>query len=231
MKTDASNTAIYFNPRSPRGERPRRHTTMSRRELISIHAPREGSDSCRTFPHSASRDFNPRSPRGERRNFKSKSVSLTDFNPRSPRGERLCPFGTGQAAFHYFNPRSPRGERLRGNKHTDYWAAFQSTLPARGATQTAEFITKYFDISIHAPREGSDLSADNPLCIAWISIHAPREGSDEWDDYMAKAAEDFNPRSPRGERLLHPLSLLGRMSYFNPRSPRGERHRHAPLDP
>ena len=35
------------------------------------------------------------------------------------------------------------------------------------------------DISIHAPREGSDDELTQPGCHGgWISIHAPREGSD-----------------------------------------------------
>ena len=34
--------------------------------------------------------------------------------------------------------------------------------------------------------------------------------------------ENFNPRSPHGERhLLHPMERFG--NYFNPRSPHGER--------
>ena len=35
-----------------------------------------------------------------------------------------------------------------------------------------------YNISIHAPREGSDLRLDERMIIAHISIHAPREGSD-----------------------------------------------------
>ena len=35
-------------------------------------------------------------------------------------------------------------------------------------------------------------------------------------------AEDFNPRSPRGERLQSREAGI-RRPYFNPRSPRGER--------
>ena len=56
---------------------------------------------------------------------------------------------------------------------------FQSTLPAGGATR----------------RESGEITPK------WISIHAPRGGSD--NDLSAKIRErfDFNPRSPRGERL------------------------------
>ena len=78
---------------------------------------------------------------------------------------------------------------------------FLSTLPARGATQYSFAGLKDIYISIHAPREGSDLCAfifcferwyfyprsprgerpvigDLELELFSISIHAPREGSD-----------------------------------------------------
>ena len=55
-----------------------------------------------------------------------------------------------------------------------------------------------------------------------ISIHAPREGSDFVVLLVMVIDKYFNPRSPRGERLFTVLRLiLGRN--FNPRSPRGER--------
>ena len=56
---------------------------------------------------------------------------------------------------------------------------FLSTLPARGATAPRGRGGQCVAISIHAPREGSDLSV---VLVAeaerHISIHAPREGSD-----------------------------------------------------
>ena len=55
-----------------------------------------------------------------------------------------------------FYPRSPRGERHR--------IAFRHLFPAV--------------ISIHAPREGSDLELEPVVPCLQISIHAPREGSD-----------------------------------------------------
>ena len=42
--TDAAAVAEDFNPRSPHGERPRLHRRECRLLLISIHAPRTGSD-------------------------------------------------------------------------------------------------------------------------------------------------------------------------------------------
>ena len=122
-----------------------------------------------------------------------------------------------------FNPRSPRGERLH-----------QAGILGDGPY-----------ISIHAPREGSDVMFDviwitkvifqstlpargATVVVTWltvksgISIHAPREGSDEThrDDHQHVA--DFNPRSPRGERPCFSVVVLV-YRHFNPRSPRGER--------
>ena len=56
---------------------------------------------------------------------------------------------------------------------------FQSTLPARGATKRFGNIRTFVEISIHAPRTGSD-STVIVSSIGWgkISIHAPRTGSD-----------------------------------------------------
>ena len=78
-------------------------------------------------------------------------------------------------------------------------------------------------ISIHAPRVGSDLlRSSGALHLRKISIHAPRVGSDESEPVLRQSAENFNPRSPCGERLLA-LCDTGKPLYFNPRSPCGER--------
>ena len=170
--------------------------------LISIHAPREGSDSLTAGAFSSSIDFNPRSPRGERHGQIRVGTSSTNFNPRSPRGERRnnllycnfvrCYFNPrsprgerprtvprGQIALGYFNPRSPRGERLQQqHQQQQPIQQFQSTLPARGATSSPP---------THSHRRP-------------ISIHAPREGSDNANPIFNTRYANFNPRSPRGER-------------------------------
>ena len=101
-------------------------------------------------------DFNPRSPHGERPymmvsiavsivfqstlpawgatyNYRPEVLRQRDFNPRSPHGERLLG-GVLSNRQQHFNPRSPHGERQ---------------VPAGAPEGTAE-------ISIHAPRMGSD---------------------------------------------------------------------------
>ena len=65
--------------------------------------------------------------------------------------------------------------------------------------------TRIVDISIHAPRGGSDAAAVRPVpSEVQISIHAPRGGSDHGlSDRLYDRSAHFNPRSPRGERLAY----------------------------
>ena len=145
------------------------------------------------------------------------------FYPRSPRGERpaLHRVGHGPA---YFYPRSPRGERLR----------------------RALYVEPFHNISIHAPREGSD-AGKPPDCDSTIliSIHAPREGSDfarlffglSFSSFLstlpargATDPESLRPRSywisihaPREGSDAYPFIRGYTGSHFYPRSPRGER--------
>ena len=56
--------------------------------------------------------------------------------------------------------------------------AFQSTLPARGATAAKGRDGIDIAISIHAPRTGSDFITAELIDEVLISIHAPRTGSD-----------------------------------------------------
>ena len=104
--------------------------------------------------------------------------------------------------------------------------AFQSTLPARGATSAATPIeTVSVSISIHAPRTGSDSRRRLSAAPAPISIHAPRTGSDENAFDGRVLIGHFNPRSPHGERRFPGGQYGEHYAYFNPRSPHGERLR------
>ena len=78
---------------------------------------------------------------------------------------------------------------------------FQSTLPAWGATRRARHFGRRRYISIHAPRVGSDDGGGAREAALQISIHAPRVGSDPGIMEPRRNGQNFNPRSPRGERL------------------------------
>ena len=142
--------------------------------------------------------FNPRSPDGERR-LRHRNTMVTEkfqstlpgwgattpatatatptghFNPRSPDGERPPTRLPYECPARHFNPRSPDGERLG-----DF---------ARYASHA--------NISIHAPRMGSDLTR--------IFRHS--------------TSTYFNPRSPDGERLFKnaPHGRCGGISIHAPR--------------
>ena len=110
-------------------------------------------------------------------------------------------------------------------KNLTYLLKFQSTCPARGTT----------------------IGATSDICRSWISIHVPREGHDVLHIEKDLYRRNFNPRAPRGARLilydecipekhisihvpreghdfLRPCRLYPRIN-FNPRAPRGARRR------
>ena len=199
------------------------HTLPRLVGYISIHAPRVGSDDKHLIELFSLGNFNPRSPCGERQALPGRTKPRRKFQSTLPVwGATDDAVNTYQAvviSIHaprvgsdrrephernkpvYFNPRSPCGERRTTN---GWW----TWLPP---------------ISIHAPRVGSDLSAverqkalaefqstlpvwgatadnANKMGTSMISIHAPRVGSDERDIADKQSGENFNPRSPCGER-------------------------------
>ena len=155
----------------------------------------------------------------------------------------------------HFNPRSPHGERRAPLTLVWPWEAFQSTLPARGATTRLTMTSRQRSISIHAPRTGSDVGVIGvPCAAAVISIHAPRTGSDGRTGTCCRAPSIsiHAPRTGSDMRAINVGLAVGSISihaprtgsdpcrswdilhqtHFNPRSPHGERppswscHRH-----
>ena len=147
--------------------------------IISIHAPRTGSDDEQSGTLLSPLPFQSTlpargatvslQPSGSPHLFQSTLPARgataglphlvscpADFNPRSPHGERLGHVELALAVGH-FNPRSPHGERRQ-------WQGTVGELQA---------------ISIHAPRTGSDRRILMRTLFFW----------------------NFNPRSPHGERL------------------------------
>ena len=101
-----------------------------------------------------------------------------------------------------FNPRSPHGERPGRLVSRVRWDAFQSTLPARGATRLSRASLFFFvDFNPRSPH-----GERRTPCTTTFSPRA-----------------DFNPRSPHGERHFC-SSVPPGLTHFNPRSPHGERH-------
>ena len=146
---------------------------------ISIHAPREGSDG--------------EDVRGD------PSFSFISIHaPREGSDAVIVYFLSFRSKF---NPRSPRGERPDAPQRHNRTARFQSTLPARGATQNTLSFLNHARISIHAPREGSDLYrlqfAHGRLIF---QSTLPARGATKAAYNNVAPRVNFNPRSPRGER-------------------------------
>ena len=85
---------------------------------------------------------------------------------------------------------------------------FQSTLPARGATEITSEIThiKRFQSTLPARGATGGRRAQDGRRHA-ISIHAPRTGSDHRRGLVGTDPRNFNPRSPHGERPREGIQL------------------------
>ena len=216
------NDTQHYNPRSPHGERhtfrcwllrlgifqstlPARGATRAAQHqqkcnLISIHAPRTGSDCSGKSAHLPCCDFNPRSPHGERRtrficSLPTQTISI--HAPRTGSDEALFAIARAITRISIHAPRTGSDPRDATHLHQHH-------------------------ISIHAPRTGSDSPDESRERNRPISIHAPRTGSDflPLTDFGWLAY--FNPRSPHGERQTL-MSCSSATWNFNPRSPHGER--------
>ena len=205
MGSDSEKMAQLFGStisiHAPRvGSDPASHSLISC-HFISIHAPRVGSDRRPRKRNARPENFNPRSPRGERR-YRRKIFDIPHvISIHAPRVGSDVRHSRRASRLRDFNPRSPRGERLR----------------ARG-------IHFFVVISIHAPRVGSDDSFNRPFfAIKEFQSTLPAWGATVSCRTFKCVLNDFNPRSPRGERRLFASYSSGHLN-FNPRSPRGERH-------
>ena len=125
--------------------------------VISIHAPRMGSDYPITITPLGISAFQSTLPGwGATRRHNHGGQTRGDFNPRSPDGER---HGAGRTARDtgIISIHAPRmGSDERCPCRTRHPATFQSTLPGWGATRHRKTQAALAKISIHAPRMGSD---------------------------------------------------------------------------
>ena len=142
--------------------------------LISIHAPRMGSD---------------KSPR---RN----SDSFYAFQSTLP-GWGATYFNMRYRTLDMISIHAPRMGSDYGTRYnTAYSLLFQSTLPGWGATHYSDYRNRVVHISIHAPRMGSDITPIQWRKMTFISIHAPRMGSDRDLNDGEFAAELFQSTLP-----------------------------------
>ena len=99
-----------------------------------------------------------------------------------------------------FNPRSPRGERRRLACMTLLRPKFQSTLPAWGATKMTLTIDEDKEFQSTLPAWGATFALSHFVMAALFQSTLPAWGATPLS-CAPKRLHDFNPRSPRGERL------------------------------
>ena len=145
---------VDFNPRAPRGARPKGFVVVSPASWISIHVPREGHDTTAIrYPRWVATFQSTCPARGTTIRVSPTTRQTRNFNPRAPRGARrkINILLFKQAG--NFNPRAPRGARLSIN----------IGLSVRTA------------ISIHVPREGHDqITPVKSLSAMNFNPRAPR---------------------------------------------------------
>ena len=148
--------------------------------LISIHAPREGSDFNGLHAQIAL-CISIHAPR------EGSDLTVTSVHP--------------QVEISIHAPRE--GSDVLALAHLTAVREFQSTLPARGATtglRVERVLGAQFQSTL--PARGATVLVLGIIIVLTISIHAPREGSDNLiSAHCVPISGYFNPRSPRGERL------------------------------
>ena len=169
---------------------------------ISIHAPRAGSDPFSKALFRLFCNFNPRSPCGERPLAAAILRSENDFNPRSLYGERhcLCSECGNRLKISIHAPRAG-SDRVRAAAQTST-TVFQSTLPVRGATQATMPPALRPDFNPRSPcGERPHQAAIHSACQGFQST-LPVRGATTSSQAARWYSSDFNPRSPCGERLF-----------------------------
>ena len=223
----------HFNPRSPHGERraPARQTTDP--DLISIHAPRTGSDPRHGDGARVPRHISIHAPRtGSDALRRASSARSRSFQSTLPaRGATRLSFSS-TIIFKHFNPRSPHGERRIQRQINAHIAIISIHAPRTGSDSETSQAVVCRSISIHAPRTGSDIRLARACNIsalfqstlpargatlqlnfygqqAYISIHAPRTGSDDMLEEYSSAYQTFQSTLPaRGATMTISSSWL-----------------------
>ena len=222
---------------------------MNRARTISIHAPRTGSDSPPSRRPPSAQYFNPRSPHGERRHLRAAGrCADKHFNPRSPHGERQGNRRRGRCLI-WISIHAPRtgsdvpnqagftgGKKISihaprtGSDHSDKeeqrHAGFQSTLPARGATNPPDDGPAARAISIHAPRTGSDFSVRVRQKSKYqFQSTLPARGATGYVTTLLNSDDTFQSTLPARGATQDDIRATLEHCDFNPRSPHGERLR------
>ncbi len=187
---------MYFNPRSPCGERPHPRCAVP----------------CPAY-------CNPRSPCGERQAQCSQMLSTYRFQSTLPvRGTTAIRFDGGRWILISIHVPRAGNDRPNLGRLTSS-AKFQSTFPVRGTTEDAGHLaaivadfnprspcgerltgitipSSFILISIHVPRAGNDNVEADAAAYDAISIHVPRAGNDNIEGVELGRTDTFQSTFP-----------------------------------
>ena len=192
---------VYFNPRSPRGERRNLLPHTAQKPLFQPSLPARGATLCTLHNRCKFQNFNPRSPRGER-----------------PPLRVPCKYSP------LFQPSLPARGATRKRSGLLLFPPISTLAPREGSDCQPDCRFRNRSISTLAPREGSDKTAAvmavlqrdfNPRSprgerqVRLVHLQnfftfqpsLPARGATSISTLSAIVSSDFNPRSPRGERL------------------------------
>ena len=126
--------SLYFNPRSPHGERPHLQRCSRLIPLISIHAPRMGSDCIRRRKRPRTH-ISIHAPRmGSDLMMRLTSARLMSFQSTLPAWGATSRENGGKRGFIIFQSTLPAWGATGQGLFYSIKSGFQSTLPAWGAT-------------------------------------------------------------------------------------------------
>ena len=147
---------MNFNPRFPRGKRPRCDEAFLRSGLFQSTLP-AGEATPAAVLDLVTRNFNPRFPRGKRQRSKRGIVALLLISIHASRGGSDVKSRPLDPYIMHFNPRFPRGKRLPRDCQTPMLSAdFNPRFPRGKRLSRTQRHCRFYSISIHASRGGSD---------------------------------------------------------------------------
>ena len=148
---------------------------------VSIHAPRAGRDDAQLVADVTPHNVSIHAPRAGRDSYRTRNVRRSDsVSIHAPRAGR-------DAA------------RRRCGKNA---MTFQSTRPARGATTADRYSRSHMLFQSTRPARGATTLQVSARLQLDVSIHAPRVGRDRRCAHRVYKSPSFNPRAPRGARLI-----------------------------
>ena len=165
--------------------------------VISIHAPREGSDQCEETLRITITVISIHAPREGSDPARSVDPGEAGISIHAPReGSDLAQDNPAAKNTTFQSTLPARGATKRGNSMF-HALSFQSTLPARGATRQVLYGVQRQRFQSTLPVRGATRYNGRTRQSAHISIHAPREGSDTRSICSFRVSDqNFNPRSP-----------------------------------